>query len=293
MEIVLSNKVTLWKKFNTLVNFNLHERKNYFLNNQDLMSLRLRNFNPTKIKIGDDIFQVVPAIAIIKANPIEDNHYRYMYIQINAKTNEYYLGSLNRRKWNEAKHFTTPELKLEGKHPDYQGDFIRLFFAPCNTDRELASLQEKLLATVITADPKCLNNRKNIDTIMDNEKHWKLYQVKGELSELDILGSFFDYELTHQEKAAPAPKAAAKQAAPVQDKPHKSSSRATCKAIDMLDLTTGEVLRQFASQKDAAAWLVQEGKAKSLSCASSVSAVCRGAGNRKQAYGYKWAYADK
>ena len=71
------------------------------------------------------------------------------------------------------------------------------------------------------------------------------------------------------------------------------------KPVNMCDLETGEVLRTFKSQHEAAQWLVDNGLAKNTHCASSISAVCQrkpcttGYGYRKKAYGYDWQYADK
>ena len=278
MEIVISDKIQIWKKYNTLVNINLHERKNYFLSNHDLMNFRLAKFNPTKVRINGQIFDVVPATALLKASLTRDNKLRYLYLLINLATHEYYLGQATLHKAGEVKHYTTPELKLEGKHPACQGDFVKLFFAPCATSRELYSLYTNLVNTELLQDSLCLNGRKELEQIFSTEKNWKACQIQGPLRELDILGSFFDEKKTASPSQAPSRPA-----------PTKTSA----KTIQMMDSSTGLVLQSFASYKEAAAWLVQEGKAKSISCASSVSAVCRGVGNRKQAYGYKWSLTFK
>ena len=71
------------------------------------------------------------------------------------------------------------------------------------------------------------------------------------------------------------------------------------KPVNMCDLETGEVIRTFKSQHEAAQWLVDNGLAKNVHCASSISSVCQrkpcttGYGYRKKAYGYDWQYADK
>lgn len=68
------------------------------------------------------------------------------------------------------------------------------------------------------------------------------------------------------------------------------------KAICRVDLNTGEVLETYASQHDAARWLVAVGLAKSLNCVTSISAVCRkapcinGYGYRQNAYGFGWRF---
>ena len=68
------------------------------------------------------------------------------------------------------------------------------------------------------------------------------------------------------------------------------------KAVEMIDLVTGEVLMSFTSQREAAAWLVKKGVAKNTNCVSSISAVCLKKpctnGYRKKAYGYGWRFKN-
>lgn len=71
------------------------------------------------------------------------------------------------------------------------------------------------------------------------------------------------------------------------------------KAVCMIDLQSGEVLKTFPSQHAAAKWLVENGKAKNLNCVASISSVClrkpctTGYGYRKKAYGYDWRFASE
>lgn len=68
------------------------------------------------------------------------------------------------------------------------------------------------------------------------------------------------------------------------------------KAVEMIDLVTGEVLMSFTSQREAATWLVKKGVAKNTNCVSSISAVCLKKpctnGYRKKAYGYGWRFKN-
>lgn len=68
------------------------------------------------------------------------------------------------------------------------------------------------------------------------------------------------------------------------------------KAVNMIDLESGKIIKTFNSQHDAARWLVDHGIAKNTNCVSSISAVClkkhctTGYGYRKKAYGYGWSF---
>lgn len=83
-------------------------------------------------------------------------------------------------------------------------------------------------------------------------------------------------------------------------KKRSAASVAKCsKPVNMCDLQTGEVIRTFKSQHEAAQWLVENGLAKNTNCVSSINGVCQrkpcttGYGYRKKAYGYDWQYAEK
>ena len=71
------------------------------------------------------------------------------------------------------------------------------------------------------------------------------------------------------------------------------------KSVCRIDLVTGEVLETYASQHDAARWLVNVGLAKNLNCVTSVSEVCRharcttGYGFRQKAYGFGWRFDEE
>lgn len=77
-----------------------------------------------------------------------------------------------------------------------------------------------------------------------------------------------------------------------------AAAKKNSKAVCMIDLDTGEVLKTFPSQHAAARWLVEEGKAKNTNCVSSINGVClrrpctTGYGYRKKAYGYDWRFAS-
>ena len=89
------------------------------------------------------------------------------------------------------------------------------------------------------------------------------------------------------------------QAAENAKKRTNASAAKTSKEVCMVDLESGNTLKTFPSQHEAARWLVENGKAKNTNCVSSISSVCRkspcttGYGYRKKAYGYGWCFASK
>ena len=79
----------------------------------------------------------------------------------------------------------------------------------------------------------------------------------------------------------------------------KASAKKRMRRVNMCDLETGQVLRTFESQLEAAQWLVDQRIAKNTNCKSSISQVClrkpctTGYGYRKKAYGFSWCFADE
>lgn len=79
----------------------------------------------------------------------------------------------------------------------------------------------------------------------------------------------------------------------------KAAGEKRSKEVCMIDLESGEVLKSFLSQHEAAKWLVENGKAKNTNCVASISSVClrkpcsTGYGYRKKAYGYDWRFKSE
>ncbi|MHB8108722.1 MAG: hypothetical protein ACYDHW_01675 [Syntrophorhabdaceae bacterium] len=79
----------------------------------------------------------------------------------------------------------------------------------------------------------------------------------------------------------------------------KAAAAKTSKEICMIDLRSGNILKVFPSQHEAAKWLVENGKARNTNCVASISAVClrkpctTGYGYRKKAYGYGWQFTSE
>jgi hypothetical protein len=78
----------------------------------------------------------------------------------------------------------------------------------------------------------------------------------------------------------------------------KAAAAKRSKEVCMIDLQSGNILQIFPSQHAAARWLVENGKAKTIKCVSSISSVClrkpcsTGYGYRKKAFGYDWRFKE-
>ena len=78
----------------------------------------------------------------------------------------------------------------------------------------------------------------------------------------------------------------------------KASIEACSKKCRAIDIKTGETIKEFSSVKDAARWLNETGKTKSVNASNSIIRVCKklpipGHGIPKSAYGFDWEYIDE
>ena len=66
----------------------------------ELMQARILGYNPTRIFIKDTWYNAIPLHMLVRTKSADD-YYRFIYIQINYNTGEYYIGKVNRKKWKE------------------------------------------------------------------------------------------------------------------------------------------------------------------------------------------------
>lgn len=80
------------KKYNPfLESFNIGEYKS---NDSEYMAFKTLGINPTQIIIRGIPYEVVHPIFAVRSRNVEDNYYRFIYIQINYETGEYYIGKV-------------------------------------------------------------------------------------------------------------------------------------------------------------------------------------------------------
>ena len=76
---------------------------------------------------------------------------------------------------------------------------------------------------------------------------------------------------------------------------HNALKEKMAKPVEMVDITTKNVIRSFPSVKDAGDWLIENGYTKGKNPSSTISAVCRGKhieghGIKKSYLGFGWKY---
>lgn len=108
--------------------------------------------------IRDTKYDVIPSRKAVRSNDkSEDGKNHLIYIQINLRTCEYYIGKVNRKKWNEVKRYQGSGLVFTKKYKKHSEDFIRYYIAACHTERETELLEAQIVNEELVKDPFCLN----------------------------------------------------------------------------------------------------------------------------------------
>ena len=394
----ISEYVTIWQKYDPFELVSFYPGKGYLDQNTELMMARALGYNPTRIRIKNDWYDVLPLYKVARSTSPVDGGFHFLYIQVNLETNEYYIGKVNRKRWSEIKRYQGSGLKFKGKYKGHENEFVRYFIACCSTAKETEELEASIVDVKLLKDSKCLNlvcggggtsehysrdmriahqrqfmkahpeqfqsmievakqlyrsgdspqlkqRSEAIKTTMSDDRYremmserilrWKREhpeeyqrsrennrkaQQKPEVKEKKKQGRQRwieehpeEYKAMQEKisEACNSPEARKKrseslkawaeenpEAAKANAKKRSAASVARCsKPVNMCDLETGEIIRTFNSQHEAAQWLVDNGLAKNTNCVSSINSVCQrkpcttGYGYRKKAYGYDWRYA--
>lgn len=397
MQVVVSENITIWQKYNPMELSPQMPMMDSWNNDQELLQARWFGYNPTRIWIKDQWYNVIPLHELYYMKNEVDGYYRFIYIQINMSTLEYYVGKVNRKRWSELKRYQGSGLKFKSKYKKHPGDFARYFIAACHTAKESEELEAKIVDDVLLSDEKCLNlvrgggGTNEHNTSKEKRQHQQEYMLEhpeqfqsmvekskvlycsGPSKELAMRNERIKQTMSSdkyremsrerinrwkEERPEEYNKAREKNRLANQTEASKNKKRESrekwirenpekyeqnklraikacqteeakekrkqslkewnrlhpeesemnarkrsdasvkkCqKAVNMLDLETGEVLQTFESQHMAARWLVEKGIAKNKNCVSSISAVClkkpcsTGYGYRKKAYGYGWEF---
>lgn len=156
MELVISDCVTVWRKYNPIDLNAFDPEKGYIYNTLEHVAARMLG-NPTRIQIKEDWYDVIPLYKVARSTSPVDGGFHFLYIQINWSTNEYYVGKVNRKRWSEIKRYQGSGLKFKNKYQGHEREYVRFFIACCSTAKETEDLEAKIVDNELLSDPKCLN----------------------------------------------------------------------------------------------------------------------------------------
>ncbi len=152
--IALNDNIIIWQKYS---NEELLSVKNYFeINDNDLFLAVAYHESPTKIFILGREFDVIPRYLALRTRS-SDGYYRFIYIQINTETGEYYIGKVNRQRLSEFRSYQGSGLKFKAKYKKHSEEFVRYYIAACDTAKDTEKLEAEIVNDELLKDPFCLN----------------------------------------------------------------------------------------------------------------------------------------
>ena len=110
----ISEYITIWQKYDPFELVSFYPGKGYLDQDTELMMARAFGYNPTRIRIKNDWHDVIPLYKVARSTSYVDGGFHFLYIQVNLKTKEYYIGKVNRKRWNEIKRYQGSKLKFKG-----------------------------------------------------------------------------------------------------------------------------------------------------------------------------------
>lgn len=154
MKIKISEYITIEQKYNMFeINSNTSLEP---LNDPTWIDSKLFGYNPTIIHIKNKPYDVIP-LHLLARSKSTDGYYRFIYIQINMLTNEYYIGKVNRKSWKELMRYQGSGLLFTNKYSKHKDEFVRYYIASCNSQKETEIIEAKIVDEILLQDNKCLN----------------------------------------------------------------------------------------------------------------------------------------
>jgi len=154
MIITINEKIRIWQEYNPIELSLNDDLSNASDSKRNLARL---GFNKERIAIKDRWFDVLTSNELVRKRNKCDGYYRVIYIQINMKSGEYYIGKANRPKWSELKRYQGSGLKFVSKFKKNKNQFVRYYIASCKTAEETEQLEASVVDKDLISDEKCLN----------------------------------------------------------------------------------------------------------------------------------------
>lgn len=154
MIITINENIRIWQEFNPI---ELSMEGNQFNPFDSKRNLAKSSFIKARIAIKNRWFDVLTLSELVRKRNNSDGYYRVVYIQINMESGEYYIGKANRPKWSELMRYQGSGLKFVNKFKNNKDQFVRYYFAICETADETEQLEASIVDRGLLSDEKCLN----------------------------------------------------------------------------------------------------------------------------------------
>lgn len=152
MTITLNKNIKIWREFSQ---FELSNDANESYDSK--RTLARLGFIKERIAIKERWLDVLTASELVRKRNKTDGYYRALYIQINWKSGEYYIGKVNRPTWSELLRYQGSGLKFVNKFKKDKDQFVRYYIAVCETAEETEQLEASIVDEDLLSDEMCLN----------------------------------------------------------------------------------------------------------------------------------------
>ena len=109
-----------------------------------------------KIILQGRTYPVVSNHVLVRSEG-SDGRYHAIYIQIDYKTGEYYIGKVNRERWKDVDRYPGSGVKFKNKYEKHKESFVRFYLLVCNSEEESEIKEAEIVNEELLKDPFCLN----------------------------------------------------------------------------------------------------------------------------------------
>ena len=109
-----------------------------------------------KIILQGQTYPVVSNHVLVRSEGI-DGRYHAIYIQIDYKTGEYYIGKVNRKRWKDVDRYPGSGVKFKNKYEKHKESFVRFYLLVCDSEKESEIKEAEIVNEELLKDPFCLN----------------------------------------------------------------------------------------------------------------------------------------
>ena len=153
IEMIINDSIKIWMAYNPMELSMVRSRS---LVTPETIDLQVIADNHVRICILNTWYTAIPLYEVARTRA-EDGYYRFIYIQINIESGEYYVGKVNRKRWRELYNYPGSGLKFKAKYIKHRENFVRYYIAACNSAKETEELEAHIVNEMLLSDPFCLN----------------------------------------------------------------------------------------------------------------------------------------
>lgn len=152
LDMSFGRHIRVCKKYNPII----LAMKDTLECSREELEAKLLGINPTQVWIKGKCYDSIP-IPWISRHPNPDGYFRYIYIQVNVMTGEYYVGKVNRKRFKEIKRYNGSGVLFTRKYKGNSQNFEKFYIVHCDSAKETEQIEAEIVDDILLSDDKCLN----------------------------------------------------------------------------------------------------------------------------------------